>query len=1078
MRIVIDLQGAQGGSRNRGIGRYSMQLALAMARNRGGHDVVIALSDLFPDSIGEIRAAFRDVLSPEAIRVWASPPISNRLQEPRSRGRVAAELIREAFLASLSPDVVVVTSLFEGLSENVLSSVGQLARVPTAVVLYDLIPLIHRGIYLENATVREWYAEKLDHLCRADHLLAISASSAAEARSELGWSAGRVSNIGAAANPSFQPLALSEESRHALLQRYALRPDYFMYTGGIDYRKNIERLIRSYGRLPAALRERHQLVVVCHADQHARQRLREEAAAAGLPEWQVVLTGYVPDDDLLRLYNLCIAFVFPSLHEGFGLPALEAMQCGKAVIAANTSSLPEVIGLEEALFDPTDEASMAAKMEQVLTDSAFRRRLETHGPLRAREFSWDRTAQTAIRALEKAFAPQSSPLPALPRPRLAFVSPIPPDRSGVAYYGATLLPELATHYEIELVVGEPEPDIRWKSLLPVRTLHWFRENAGRFDRIIYQFGNSSFHAHMFDLLERFPGVVVLHDFFLSGIQYHLGRDAWSKAVLLSHGIEGLIELDRLSPDAAIRVFPANLPVLQNATGIIVHSEWARDLALQWYGEGASAEWKVIPHARASAKPGDELRAEARRALGFDEGDIVVCTFGHVAATKLSCELIEAFADVAEQAGSRLRLVIAGQADGPYGERVMSLLRDLRLGGRAEITGWLDEQSYDRYLHAADIAVQLRAMSRGESSGAVLDCMGRGLAVIANANGAMAELDPTAVVLLPDRFARQELSQAIAALAKDADRRIELGTAARAVVETLHDPGRCAELYRHAIEAFSAPMRRAVRDLPTRLALLGPTADERQAWAEALAFDFPAEPRPRCLFIDVTGMTRAGSASPIQDAMRSILVEMLSQGRRLRTVPVRRLADGQYVTASGFIQMLMNISAALPDEAIDYAPGDVFLILDPGQTEDDPSAAYLRQARTRGARVHYLIQDMVPLRSPELFPPAAQDSFGDWLRLATSFDGVLCTSPSAADELRAWVATAFDGPAGPKVNWFHPGVRGAASNAVPDRARAAGGAESGAMPTPQVRESAAQLLAALDLEPALLIGQAKPQDVPA
>lgn len=116
-----------------------------------------------------------------------------------------------------------------------------------------------------------------------------------------------------------------------------------MYTGGIDHRKNIEGLIKAWSELPMQLRRTHQLAVVCHANENDKLRLYDLAASFGLKDCDLVLTGFVPDEDLLLLYNACELFVFPSWHEGFGLPALEAMQCGKPVLAANRASLPEVV---------------------------------------------------------------------------------------------------------------------------------------------------------------------------------------------------------------------------------------------------------------------------------------------------------------------------------------------------------------------------------------------------------------------------------------------------------------------------------------------------------------------------------------------------------------------------------------------------------------------------------------------------------------------------------------------------------------------------------------------------------------
>ena len=124
MRIVIDLQGAQGDSRSRGIGRYSLSLAQAMVRNRGNHEVIIALNGLFPDSIEPIRAAFDGLLSQDNIRVWHATGPVNPLDPANKWRRQAAELVREAFLANLFPDIVHITSLFEGFVDDAVHSIG------------------------------------------------------------------------------------------------------------------------------------------------------------------------------------------------------------------------------------------------------------------------------------------------------------------------------------------------------------------------------------------------------------------------------------------------------------------------------------------------------------------------------------------------------------------------------------------------------------------------------------------------------------------------------------------------------------------------------------------------------------------------------------------------------------------------------------------------------------------------------------------------------------------------------------------------------------------------------------------
>lgn len=179
MRIVIDMQGSQTpGSRNRGIGRYTLSLSKALARNRGEHDVIIVLSNLFPETIEQIRADFLGIVPQDRICVWHAPDRVGYLDPGNTWRRKAAELIRESFLASLNPDIVYVSSLFEGVVDEAVVSIGMLTSntYPTAVALYDLIYLINRKKYLVRPLLKSWYENKLDHLRRADILLAISES--------------------------------------------------------------------------------------------------------------------------------------------------------------------------------------------------------------------------------------------------------------------------------------------------------------------------------------------------------------------------------------------------------------------------------------------------------------------------------------------------------------------------------------------------------------------------------------------------------------------------------------------------------------------------------------------------------------------------------------------------------------------------------------------------------------------------------------------------------------------------------------------------------------------------------------
>ena len=182
---------------------------------------------------------------------------------------------------------------------------------------------------------------------------------------------------------------------------YGIDGPYILSVGSIQPRKNLARLIRAY----ASLRGKHaqtdlpKLVLV---GKHAW--LYEETLRAleqtGV-EKSVILTGYVPETDLPALYSGALCFVYPSYFEGFGLPPLEAMKCGAAVIVGNKTSLPEVVGDAALTVDPFDESSIATAIEKLIKDSVLRRALSVKARERAAIFDWRDTARQTLRVYQE-----------------------------------------------------------------------------------------------------------------------------------------------------------------------------------------------------------------------------------------------------------------------------------------------------------------------------------------------------------------------------------------------------------------------------------------------------------------------------------------------------------------------------------------------------------------------------------------------------------------------------------------------------------------------------------------------------
>ena len=1053
MRIVIDMQGAQSESRFRGIGRYTLSLTQAIVRSRGEHEIILSLSGLFPDTIESLRAAFDGLLPQENIRVWYAPGPVREGEDGNTCRREVAERIREAFLASLKPDVVLITSLFEGFVDDAVTSIGVFdSQMPTAMILYDLIPYLDQKTYLEpNPPYEQYYLRKIKYFKRADLYLAISKSSAKEGINALGLSKTSVVNISAACNSIFKPTEISLPEKKTLFDKFGIIKSFIMYAGGADDRKNLHKLIKAFAILSSSIRNNYQLVMVGKMPDGNVMSFKKTAKGAGLKDNKLVFTGYVPDLELVKLYNLCDLFVFPSWHEGFGLPALEAMSCGCAVIAANTTSLPEIIGREDMLFNPFDEQAIAGKIAQVLSDDTFRRVLKKHGIEQAKKFSWDESAKRAITALEMLNVRQNKQVIAMRRqgrcPRLAYVSPLPPEKSGISDYSSELLQELVRHYDIEVIVAqEVVSDVWINANCPVRSVEWFQTHAQSFDRVLYHFGNSPFHQHMLGLLEEFPGVIMLHDFFLPHIVAHMDAQgfaphSWATELYHSHGYNAIRERFHAKDTAnIIYQYPCNLSVLQNALGIIVHSEYPRHLAKTWYSESASNNWATIPFLRAAAQ--NISRADARRALNLKIDDFVVCSFGWTDLTKLNHRLLKAWLTSDLVQDKRCVLVFVGENHGgDYGQQLLKTIQQSGLDDRIRITGWVDMETYRTYLSAADVGVQLRTLSRGETSASVIDCMNYNLATIVNANGGIVELPKDAVWMLPDEFDDAELINALHTLWHSDALRQNLGAKAREVISSCHIPRICAIQYFEAIEQFyMSPCKNNTRLISeiSQLKFNAMDSLELIEIAAAISQNHPPMPRMRTLFCDVSATSRNNLKTGIERVVYSLLIEIIENPPAGYRVEPIYLTDEegiwQYRYARQWTSRFLDCPCPdLTDEPVEYYQGDLLLCVDltGGYAVEANKAGLYNFLRNKGINLYFVVYDLLPILMPSFFPEGAAAAHEAWIKVVTQSDGAVCISKTVADELTQWVQKHGLPRQRPfKISWFHQGYD--IENSMPTR----------------------------------------------
>jgi glycosyltransferase involved in cell wall biosynthesis len=207
-----------------------------------------------------------------------------------------------------------------------------------------------------------------------------------------------------AADAKYKPLD-KKYCKNFLSKAYNINGPFILYIGGFSPRKNVKALITAFSKIYKQLGADYKLVIV-GATRDQGQYLSEFSTNLELAS-KIIFTGFAPEEHLPILYNGCDAFVYPSLYEGFGLPPLEAMNCGTPVITSNLTSIPEVVGDAGILIDPYNEEELKNSIMRLLNDEKLREEYSIKGLIRAKNFSWENTAKKTLEVYKKVY--ESSP---------------------------------------------------------------------------------------------------------------------------------------------------------------------------------------------------------------------------------------------------------------------------------------------------------------------------------------------------------------------------------------------------------------------------------------------------------------------------------------------------------------------------------------------------------------------------------------------------------------------------------------------------------------------------------------------
>jgi glycosyltransferase involved in cell wall biosynthesis len=373
-------------SNRRGFGRFARRILSALAEVPHDHQILV-----FVDRPSAARVEIPERFQRIVVDVSESP---SKAASADGRRKPRDMLAMGRAMARARLDLVYFPATYSFVP------VWNVGRV--VVTMHDTLALAHPDLVFPSGKGRlAWIVKEHAAARWADRIVTVSQSSRVALRGWFRLPDSRFLVVNEGPESVFRPIVAGAESDR-ILGRYGIEPGrrFLLYVGGLSPHKNLVRLVEAFAR-GADAETKLVLVGDFHDVFHTHVPDVRAAVERERLEDRVLLTGFVPDDELVYLYNRAYALVQPSLMEGFGLPAVEAMACRTPVLSSTAGSLPEVVGDAGLFFEPTDVTDMARAIRRLLADPSGRETLAARALERSRIYDWNAAAGTLIREFEK-----------------------------------------------------------------------------------------------------------------------------------------------------------------------------------------------------------------------------------------------------------------------------------------------------------------------------------------------------------------------------------------------------------------------------------------------------------------------------------------------------------------------------------------------------------------------------------------------------------------------------------------------------------------------------------------------------
>ncbi|MBX7244085.1 MAG: glycosyltransferase [Candidatus Sumerlaeaceae bacterium] len=796
MRVAIDGQTFLTNDARLGIGVYLRELASRLPRLSNEHYRLMLWGPsggLVPQE--DVIPSTRLVATTASGHYGGGDPL-------HSRNYAVRQFVRE-----WSADIV----LNPNPLELHVAPISRPGRVPLIATAHDLTPLFLAGAdCLEDLPPADPYRLRLDHLRRnASHLIAVSMASKTELVDKLGFPEERITVIYQGVSERDADGIEMDPRNTEITPLVGFGEKYFLVVGGYGPKKNLENLIPALGRIAPDRLAAHPIVFAGLYDDTSWERL-EHLRARHCPSAKFLRLGYVSEGQLAVLYRNAGALLFVSLHEGFGLPIVEAMKQGCPVVTSNRGATAEVAGDAALLCAPDSRSSIADAVREIMERPGLRTDLKRRGLRQAEKFSWDRCAEETADLLRKVGRDHHQPSQSSIKPRIAWFSPLPPEWGGVSAYTEGMCSELRKHFDLTLVNSYPPSAESPEGLkdLPRITHREFRDRTADLLPVYNVQNNFEQSGLTYDTLRQIPGLCIAHDLNIHAFLYDRfvdrnptpptrmlrrafnndhGENDYYRELNAAHGEAGAAQAYEVLnfgslPDTSR--LPCHRLVTMSSLAVVTHSRWAVG-QLESNADPAPIYYLPLGIEVPLEAPGSQVAA-LRKRLGIENGELLVVTGGFLIPERRLDALLKAIWMLKKQ-GVRCHLVAAGRTPAWLDTELVELAEKLGLQGQFHRLGYLtNHQDFWTALQAADVVAHLHHPTKGETSSTALRALAAGRPLLVTDEDAFREMPEDCCWKVPaGALEVPTLAEFLGALAADPGLRRTMSRNATAFIHRCH-----------------------------------------------------------------------------------------------------------------------------------------------------------------------------------------------------------------------------------------------------------------------------------------------------